>query len=173
MRLRKLNYPLAILFPHQIWGVKGADLATPRRWNHNIGSYYESGVFDEAEIIDSTGRRFIVSKIYLSDLSLLSKISATFLSAGGLSGLFDVDMDLEQIGTCDKEEFCQRVFKLVIRSQNWSVTDEEKKELQELLDESRTLEDAINAVGVFDSWKGSDLEKPIKKPKSEKVVYIS
>ena len=172
MRLRKLNYPLAILFPHQIWGGKGAGLVTPRRWNHNIGSYYESGIFDDAEIIDSAGRRFIVSKIHLSKLSILSKVSAAFFSAGGLSGLFDVDMDLEQVGVCTHREFCQRIMQLVSRSESWSVTLAEKKELQELLDESRTLEDAINTVGIFDGWKRNDIEKPAKTGKSNKVVYI-
>ncbi len=171
MRLRLLNYPLAIILPDQILGGKNADLGSPRRWNHKIGSYYESGVYDEAEIIDSAGRRFRVSKIYLSELSLLSKISATFLSAGGLSGLFDVDMELEQIGTCDQEEFCQRITQLVSESQNWSVTEDDKRELQELFDESRTLADAINAVGVFDDWKCGDSEKPLPKGNSEKVVY--
>jgi len=171
MRLRKLNYPLAIIFPHEIWGGKGAGLSSPRRWNHNIGSYYETGVYDEAEIIDSAGRRFRVSKIYLSELSLLSKISATFLSAGGLSGLFDVDMELEQIGTCDQEEFCRKISDLVSESQNWSVTENDKKELQELFDESRTLADAINAVGIFDGWKCEDIKKPLKRVKSEKIVY--
>jgi len=173
MRLRKLKYPLATIFPDQIWSGKNGDLGSPRRWNHNIGSYYESGVYDEAEIIDSTGRRFLVRKIYLSELSFFSKVSATLLSAGGLSGLFDVDMELEQIGVCDREEFCQRITKLVDQSKNWSVTEDDKRELQELFDESRTLADAINAVGIFDGWKCGDSEKPLKKAKSEKVVYIS
>lgn len=173
MRLRKLKYPLAIIFPHQILGGKNGDLGSPRRWNRNIGSYYESGAYDEAEIIDATGSCFFVKKVILSKPSLFSRVLGTFLEAGDASDTFDVDMELEQIGACDQEEFRQRITQLVSESQNWSVTEDDKRELQELFDESRTLEDAINAVGVFDDWKCGDSEKPLEKGKSEKVVYIS
>ena len=173
MRLRLLNYPLAIILPDQILSGKGAGLSSPRSWNRNIGSYYESGAYDDAEIIDATGSRFRVKKVILSKPRLLSRVLGTFLEAGDASDTFDVDMELEQIGTCDQEEFCQRITQLVSESQNWSVTEDDKRELQELFDESRTLADAINAVGVFDDWKCGDSEKPLAKGNSEKVVYIS
>lgn len=109
MRLRGLKFPIAILWPEPLglWGGKNAGLD---RWSSYFAMGFDKqfigGAFDEATLIDATGRRFEVAEIELSRPDwwhLFLRAAGGFFLPDRAKGHFaSVDMELRETGQFNK-----------------------------------------------------------------------
>lgn len=155
MRLRELEFPIAILQTHSLMGGKAGGLSSVRRFNFNLESFYRRGGFADAVIFDSTGKECAVEAIIFDRPSLWSYVGERLgylliLPNRKKEPMVRIDMELNPLQTLTIEEMKDRFLRVALKNPTWWQRHASQGEIETMFVDCNSIREVINAIGVLD-----------------------
>lgn len=154
MRLREIEFPIAVLRPLSLMGGRNANLHKVGRFDYNLASYYLRGGYDDARIYDATGGGFEVEEIRLYQpvwwQDFLSRAVNLFLPRRAAEPMVTVDMVLRQVEHLELDAFCDKMRSVALDHPNWWKRHSDREEIETMFTGCKTIKDAIEAIGVLE-----------------------
>jgi hypothetical protein len=172
MRLRELKFPIAIQYPNELEGGRHCGLHNLARFNWSLAVAYQDGRFDNAEIIDSSGKAFGVEKVYFMRPTLwrffIDRLGHfLILPRMDKREIVRVDMELKKTRQLTLDQFKDECRKLIASHPAWWKRYSSADEIERMFIDAHTFPDAINEIGTF-----APSDNMIYRGKSAKIVDL-
>ena len=165
MRLRELTFPILVLHTASVEGDTFGRSA--RTWNYVIAEYFTGGGYDDAIIIDATGNRYTINKIYLKKPSIISRITSGLLvDLEGMSAA-DVDMELKLSGKMSVDDVQREVVNIARAHPEILFDDLSVEWLENMYSSCSSVEEAIRETPTLMSNQSR-----LPDGKSDKVIDL-
>lgn len=155
MRLRQIEFPIAILRPNSLMGGRNAGLHTVRRFSFNIADYYLKGGYDAVTIYDSLGREFAINRIEMRKPHwvhyFLQRADNLFIfPINDKTDMVSIDMVLTETRQLSLEHFCNELRDLALENPAWWKRHSSRSEIEGMFLNCQNIAEAIEQIGVLD-----------------------
>lgn len=158
MRLHELEFPIAILFHDGIYGGRHGRLSNRlRSFSFAHDEEFLNGLFDDAIIYNSSGRRMEILSIELTQTDwwrrMIRRADFFFIFPDRAKGRFaKVDMELKETGLLSLAEFKDEIKNIVLAHPQWWKRHSSKSEIQSMFDGCGTFKDAFDDIGYLEAY---------------------